>query len=69
MLVTLPCAYRDRRVKVSLLQRCRSGGRRRLTVPTVCIRTLICQSGRVGGYMGWVFTAVGGLQGPVLCSV
>ena len=31
--VTLPRAYRDRRVKVSLLQRCRSGGRRRLTAP------------------------------------
>eukprot|EP00966_Prymnesium_polylepis_P013291 306615-Prymnesium_polylepis.1 len=31
--VTLPRAYRDRRVKVNLLQRCRSGGRRRLTAP------------------------------------
>eukprot|EP00966_Prymnesium_polylepis_P182554 4229732-Prymnesium_polylepis.1 len=34
--VTPPCAYRDRRVKVSLLPRCRSGGRRRLTVPMLC---------------------------------
>eukprot|EP00966_Prymnesium_polylepis_P284094 6562856-Prymnesium_polylepis.1 len=28
-----PRAYRDREAKVSLLQRCRSGGRRRLTAP------------------------------------
>eukprot|EP00966_Prymnesium_polylepis_P247353 5719538-Prymnesium_polylepis.1 len=48
--VTLSCAYRDRRVNVSLLQRCRSGGRRRLT------------AGRGGGYMGWFLTAVWGLR-------
>eukprot|EP00966_Prymnesium_polylepis_P279551 6458019-Prymnesium_polylepis.1 len=28
-----PRAYRDREAKVSLFQRCRSGGRRRLTAP------------------------------------
>eukprot|EP00966_Prymnesium_polylepis_P131844 3048719-Prymnesium_polylepis.1 len=31
-----PRAYRDREAKVSLLQRCRSGGRRRLTAPMLC---------------------------------
>eukprot|EP00966_Prymnesium_polylepis_P120187 2777141-Prymnesium_polylepis.2 len=31
-----PRAYRDREAKESLLQRCRSGGRRRLTAPMLC---------------------------------
>eukprot|EP00966_Prymnesium_polylepis_P242612 5610424-Prymnesium_polylepis.1 len=55
-----PRAYRAREAKVSLLQRCRSGGRRRLTVPMLC-----ADAPTIG--LGWrlygmVFTAVGGLQ-------
>eukprot|EP00966_Prymnesium_polylepis_P265490 6133049-Prymnesium_polylepis.1 len=44
--VTVPFAYRDRRVKVSLFLRCRSGGRRRLVVTVLCTDAPTIGSGR-----------------------
>eukprot|EP00966_Prymnesium_polylepis_P070953 1648220-Prymnesium_polylepis.1 len=40
-----PRAYRGREAKVSLLQRCRRGGRRRLTAPMLCTDAPAIESG------------------------
>eukprot|EP00966_Prymnesium_polylepis_P310314 7169589-Prymnesium_polylepis.1 len=56
--VTLPRAYRDRRIKVSLLQRCLSGRRRCLTASMLCTDVPTIGSG--WGLHGMVFTAVRG---------
>ena len=48
-----PRAHRDREAKVSLLQRCRSGGRRRLTAPMLCTDAPTIGSG--WGLHGMVF--------------
>ena len=54
-----PRAYRDREAKVSLLQRCRSGGRRRLTAPMLCTGAWAVVSG--WGLHGMVFSGRRGL--------
>ena len=54
-----PRAYRDREAKVSLLQRCRSGGRRRLTAPMLCTDAPTIGSG--WGLHGMVFYGRRGL--------
>eukprot|EP00966_Prymnesium_polylepis_P084368 1952702-Prymnesium_polylepis.1 len=66
-----PRAYRDREASVSLLQRCRSGGRRRLTARQWFVCTDVPSPTIGSGWgrgAGWFFTAVARLTNACVLS-